>query len=81
MLHFGGGALLGVLPGDKMFQAQRLNSRFSRPVIKTVLTVLRDMLSLMFVMHLTAMTMLLPLALFFFLHSRASDQALSVIEV
>ena len=29
---------------------------------KTVLTVLRGMLSLMFVMHLTAMTMLLPLA-------------------
>ena len=29
---------------------------------KTVLTVLRGMLSLMFVMHLSAMTMLLPLA-------------------
>ena len=33
MLHLGGSALLGVLPGDKMFQAQRLNPRFSRPVI------------------------------------------------
>ena len=25
MLHLGGSALLGVLPGDKMFQAQQLN--------------------------------------------------------
>ena len=33
MLHLGGSALLGVLPGDKMFQAQRLNPRFSRPAI------------------------------------------------
>ena len=33
MLHLGGSALLGVLPGDKMFQAQRLNPRFTRPVI------------------------------------------------
>ena len=33
MLHLGGSALLGVLPGDKMFQAQRLNPRYTRPVI------------------------------------------------
>ena len=33
MLHLGGSALLGVLPGDKMFQAQRLNPRFTRPAI------------------------------------------------
>ena len=33
MLHLSGKALLGVLPGDKMFQAQRLTPRYTRPVI------------------------------------------------
>ena len=33
MLHLSGKALLGVLPGDKMFQAQRLTPRYTRSVI------------------------------------------------
>ena len=33
MLHLSGSALLGVLPGDKMFQAQRLTPCCTRPVI------------------------------------------------
>ena len=33
MLHLTGSALLGVLPGDKMFQAQRLAPSCTRPVV------------------------------------------------
>ena len=33
MLHLTGSALLGVLPGDKMFQAQRLTPSCTRPVV------------------------------------------------
>ena len=33
MLHLTGSALLGILPGDKMFQAQRLTPSCTRPVV------------------------------------------------